>query len=444
MNTITQCYGPDRAVHPIPADAIPVLSEDGSTQRMDESGGFIWRNPTGETLVNDQCVFAHQQPEVGATGVPTAPTQAAPANNTGSTPPQMQSTPLAANPAPAAAPPSSPDVSALLSMMATMQSQMMQLAMSRDTRSATATEEARAKLFKFGTPDRFDGSKKEKVRGFLDQCNREFQVKPGLYTDLYKIMYAESYMDGQAQAWAREYSLGRTQVTWREFEELLAEMYGGGRNIFATENEFYTLKQGNKSLSTYITEYNDLAALLPGLNEYVRRSLFRVNLNQAFKDAISPMPNQEHMMLAEFQMECRRYEDQAEARRHTSSGNHTHTSGNRYAGNHVAPRNPVVVNTTVAPPVAAATSGAMPMEVDAARMPGGKLCYNCWQPSHGSSHCSNAKRSPPAWWQARQQAGRMQVAATYMQPPAQNHQAYWDEEFAKQNGDEPLLWTPGA
>ena len=84
------------------------------------------------------------------------------------------------------------------------------------------------------------------------------------------------------------------------------------------------------------------------------------------------------------------------------------------------------------------------MEVDAARMPGGKLCYNCWQPGHRSSHCSNAKRSPPAWWQARQQAGRMQVAATYMQPPAQNHQAYWDEEFAKQNGDEPLLWTPGA
>ena len=38
MNTFTQCYGPDRAVHPIPADAIPVLSEDGSVTGRSTSG----------------------------------------------------------------------------------------------------------------------------------------------------------------------------------------------------------------------------------------------------------------------------------------------------------------------------------------------------------------------------------------------------------------------
>jgi hypothetical protein len=98
-------------------------------------------------------------------------------------------------------------------MMANMQVQVLELARARESRSST--DEARAKLFKFGTPDKFDGSKKEKVRGFLDQCNREFEVKPGVYvTDRLKIMYAESYMEGQAADWAREYSTGRMPATW--------------------------------------------------------------------------------------------------------------------------------------------------------------------------------------------------------------------------------------
>jgi hypothetical protein len=279
----------------------------------------------------------------------------------------------------------------------------------------------------------------------LDQYIREFQVKPGVYnTDLYKIMYAESYMEGQAQTWAREYSTGRITATWEEFEQLLIATYGGGRNIAGTEREFLHLKQGTKSIAMYITEFNGLSALLLAFTDYARWAIFRSNLTATYQSIIIPMVGQENMTLAEFQMECRRYEDQADAKRHTSSGNNYHSGGNRYASNNAASQNPVAVNTTVAPPVVAATSGAMPMEVDAARMPGGKPCYNCWQPGHLSSQCRNAKRAPPAWLQSRQQGGRMQVAAAYMQPPTQDHQAYWDAEFAKQNRDKPLLWTPGA
>jgi hypothetical protein len=237
----------------------------------------------------------------------------------GTVPPQAAPTSPAGNPAATPAPAAAPDYNVLFSMMANMQSQMMELAMARESRSSS--DKARAKLFKFGTPDKFDGSKKEKVRGFLDQCNREFEVKPGVYsTDRLKIMYAESYMEGQAATWAREYSTGRVQATWEQFEQLLISTYGGGRNIGATEQDFYHLRQDTKSIATYIAEYNDLLALLPNVCEYVRRTLFRANLSQAFKDAIVPMPGQETMTLAEFQMECRRYEDQADARRHTIIG----------------------------------------------------------------------------------------------------------------------------
>jgi hypothetical protein len=133
---------------------------------------------------------------------------------------------------------------------------------------------------------------------------------------------------------------------------------------------FLSFRQGTKSIATYITKYNNLLALLPNICKYVCQTLFRADLNQAFKDAIIPMPGQETMTLVEFQMECRRYKDQAAARRHASLGTRYNLGGNRQASNHPAPRNHVAINTTVAPPAAAAanSSTATPMELDAGRM----------------------------------------------------------------------------
>jgi hypothetical protein len=130
---------------------------------MDEQGRFIWTNGT-ETEANGLCVFAHQQPAIGVTRAPTDGTQATPANDMRAAPSQSQPPPPAANPAITPAPAGAPNYNMLLSMMVNMQTQMLQLAVSRETRSTTSAEEAQAKLFKFGTLDRFDGSKKEKVR----------------------------------------------------------------------------------------------------------------------------------------------------------------------------------------------------------------------------------------------------------------------------------------
>jgi hypothetical protein len=76
-------------------------------------------------------------------------------------------------------------------------------------------------------------------------------------------------MEGQAADWAREYSTGQMPATWEQFKQLLISTYGGGRNIAATETELFHLRQGTKSIATYITEYNDLLALLPNVCKYV-------------------------------------------------------------------------------------------------------------------------------------------------------------------------------
>lgn len=436
MNTsFTQCFRPDGTPQGIPPGISPVLSEDGQSQQVDGEGRFLWLRTTDsgtETTANELRVFANQQPQ----------TQATPANNMGTVPPQVVPTSPAGNPAVTLAPAAAaPDLNALFQMMANMQAQVLELARARESRSSS--DEARAKLFKFGTPDKFDGSKKEKVRGFLDQCNREFEVKPGVYvTDRLKMMYAESYMEGQAADWAREYSTGRVPATWEQFEQLLISTYGGGRNIAATETELIHLRQGTKSLATYITEYNDLLALLPNVCEYMRRAMFRANLNQAFKDAIVPMPGQETMTLAEFQMECRRYEDQADVRRHTSSGNRYNSGGNRQASNHSAPRNPVVVNTTVATPAPAANaSTAAPMELDAGRMRRNDPCYRCFQHGHVAVNCPNQRVPAPAWFKGRNN-GRMNVSGARVQPVETVPEGVWEAELARQNGEQPLLWTP--
>lgn len=341
---------------------------------------------------------------------------------------------------PPPAPAASPDLSSLFAMMADMQTQMLQLAAAREPRSSI--DDARAKLFKFGTPDKFDGSKKEKVRGFLDQCDREFQVKPGVYnTDRLKILYAESYMEGPAQSWAREYSAGRVLATWEQFEQLLIATFGGGSNIAGTERDFVHLKQGTKSIGTYITEFNELSTLLPSFNDYARRALFRANLNTNYQSIIVPMVGQDNMTLAEFQMECRRYEDQADAKRHTTSGNNYHSSGRGYS----APRAPVVNNTTVAiPPVPATsahTGAGVPMEVDAARMPRRDPCYRCWQPGHVAVNCPNQRRDPPPEWKGRG-GNRMNASGARLQTPDSTPEGGWASELARQNGDEPPFWTP--
>jgi hypothetical protein len=234
MNTsFTQCFRRDGTPQAIPLGFSPVLSTDGQSHQVNGEGRFLWLETTvsgTETTANKLRVFACQQPQ----------TQAAPANNMGTVPPQVIPTSPAGIPAATLAPAAAPDWNVLLVMMANMQSQVLDLSRARELRSST--NEACAKLFKFGTPDKSDGRRKEKVQGFLDQCNREFEVKPGVYiTNRLKIMYAESYMEGQAADWAREYSTGQMLATWEQFKQLLISAYGGGRNIGATEQDFYHL-----------------------------------------------------------------------------------------------------------------------------------------------------------------------------------------------------------
>jgi hypothetical protein len=280
------------------------------------------------------------------------------------------------------------------------------------------------KAIRVSDPEPFDGSKKEEVQAFLDACNLRFMAEPLAYhDDKLKIVFAGSYLRDAAREWARPWLFGTAWTTWAQFEAGLLARFGVAVRRAATEREFADFRQGNLSISDYITKFNALANLIPELTDFCKRFLFRAHLNQAWRDAIVPIPNQETCSLYEFQTECAKYEEKVG---HTQTQHRNTTSrNNNYTPRYTAPA-VVPVAAPVQAPVAP-SSGAVPMEVDAAKYRD-VTCYNCFQKGHVIRECTNPALVPkPQWYVDRMKKQRdLRVAAAYSA-----HTAPTDEQFDK-------------
>jgi hypothetical protein len=402
MDTTPQVgYLLDGSILSLPEGVTPSRNEAGQ-QRRNNEGLYGWLDRDG---------MEGWAPE-RATPYPP-PTETTTSSNNSTSPPAAQAPSLVAM-----------DAATILNMFAGLQAQIARLS----TAPAGLDYAPRGGQAKLKEPEKVNGTKKEAIQPLLDHCDMVFEAQARTYlNDRLKIIYACNLLEKDAATWSRQYALGLTPITWSDFKAKFLQAWGAGARLAHTEKEWVECKQGSRSLGAYVTEFNALAGLLPRLDDYAKRLVFRAHLNQAWQNAITPMMIPEDMTLLEFQEECFKYEGHVQSTKNNYSGN-THKTYIPYVKN-TAPAGPPVTNVNVTTPSGGNTGG--PMELDVARMPKQRTCFRCFQPGHIATDCNNPKRDPPAWFKNRR-AGQIQISAAQLQPVDEG----WSTEWAKQNGED--------
>jgi len=394
-------YDPQGVPHELPGGYTPVFLANGATQEVDSTGRFMWKDQAGEVAPH---VWSCHPPRVSAFSLQQdmlamrdllqqlVQKAAEPTINTPS-------------PFPAADIPSAASLSPLP--------------------AEGRMEPSYTKSVNLKAPEVFDGTKKEDIQQFLDSCEYRFMAEPRAYSAVHpRLVFAGSYLSGAAAEWARPYVFQKVPTTWESFCNSMKSRFGAATKMAATERELLTLQQGNLSFSDYMTKFNTLANLLPSLDDYARKMIFRGHLNQAWRDAIIPIPHQETCSLWDFQSECIRYEEKV-GHANTSNKNNT-TRGSSYTPRYTTPMAMATPVTPIAAPNAT-SGGGVPMEIDGARHRE-TTCFNCFQKGHIKPQCPNPELKDKPQWYLDRQKNRMRVAAANLGPSGTPPT---DEQFAK-------------
>ena len=144
----------------------------------------------------------------------------------------------------------------------------------------------------------FKGDRKY-AEEFIVLCENKFMVEEEKFIkDKHKIGYIISLLRGDAFAWIAPYfSLGQQRVL-TEYQffrcEFLKVFLDPNRGLNA-ERKLYRLKQGKRSVTTMITEFQRLAVEAGfSMDDYALFGLFYEALNDEVKDELCKLPRPSH------------------------------------------------------------------------------------------------------------------------------------------------------
>jgi len=249
---------------------------------------------------------------------------------------------------------------------------------------------------KIALPEKFDGSR-SKFRGFLNQIRLIIQLHPQRYpNDTTQVGLIGSLLTGTALAWIAPL-IESNDAILRNFPAFVHEFeatFGETDKARVAANRIRLLVQGNRSASTYASEFRQLSCDL-SWNDEALISQFRTGLRSDVKDLLLTLPDP--VTLTEAIAQAVRCDNRLFERRHET----------RVQGNPVRYPYPGPAQTRTPAPT---TLGPIPMEVDTLstsqpraplteaekqRRRINHLCLYCGQPGHIARICP-AKASAPA------------------------------------------------
>jgi hypothetical protein len=117
------------------------------------------------------------------------------------------------------------------------------------------------------SPDKFDGSDRNKLRQFLAQCRVVFLNHERRFaSERARILYAASYLTGVAADWFEPFTLDLNNPvinSWATFESRLQSLFGDPDEVATAEYKLEVLRmREGDHVSNYITKFRTYAAVL--------------------------------------------------------------------------------------------------------------------------------------------------------------------------------------
>ncbi len=145
---------------------------------------------------------------------------------------------------------------------------------------------------KVSLPDKFDGTR-SRLRGFINQIRLILRLQPRRYaTGFHQVGLVGSLLTGPAEAWFAPL-VETASPLLEDFPAFLAEFeatFGETDRRRVALNRIYTLQQGNRAVSTYASEFRQLACDV-GWGDQALRDQFRRGLRSDVKNLLLSLPD---------------------------------------------------------------------------------------------------------------------------------------------------------
>ncbi|MBW0545836.1 hypothetical protein O181_085551 [Austropuccinia psidii MF-1] len=125
--------------------------------------------------------------------------------------------------------------------------------MGRLSQEAAPRDNSKAPEFKtpsVKTPDSFDGTQADKLRGFIQSCQSIFHNDPeNFFSDRKKVLYSTSFFTGRAGKWIEPYLSNIFNEhpsyllnNWKLLETQLFTLFGDPNEVTKAEQELENLR----------------------------------------------------------------------------------------------------------------------------------------------------------------------------------------------------------
>ena len=249
------------------------------------------------------------------------------------------------------------------------------------------------------TPDKFDGSKPEKLEVFKGQCRMVFLGDEKKYNNSRKrALFAGSYLDGSAYDWWLQ-ELRRSDADFRQtadnFWDILRERFGNPDHLRNVERQLTQLQMKDSDrVNRHIVSFDTLANQLEW-NEPALRSRFELSLNTRLRDDLGRMDPAVMRSLATMKervlaLDRRYWERQDEVKRDRGKSGDSESHPRKSGNNSSSPPSSSSANASNSPPSSSSnqrdSSGRITAEERKRRMDN-KLCLYCGEEGHGVRNC---------------------------------------------------------
>lgn len=237
-------------------------------------------------------------------------------------------------------------------------------------------------------PEKFDGTR-SKFRGFINQVQLVIELQPQSYpTPGSQVRFIGTLLSGSALSWFSSF-LERRDPILDNLEAFLAEfrsMFGEHDAIRVATNKIRILRQGNRSVTLYASQFRQLATDIKW-DDAALVSQFLYGLQYEVKKLMLNLPDPQTLSQAiDFAVKCdnRLFEFRSESR----------TSGpQRYYNSMATPTSPQHIPSEVEDMQIDAVRFKPLTEQEKSRRRQGGLCLYCGEPKHTAQHCPKKRRN---------------------------------------------------
>lgn len=230
------------------------------------------------------------------------------------------------------------------------------------------------KSLKAQMPEPFSGENRQALRGFINQCNSYFELRPEYCTDLSKILFVGNLLTGKALLWFNPIVENLNHPSRSSYSLFISEfkaLFAPIQPSIKASHDLMTLKQ-TKDVASYVAQFRTISADLQW-DQIALKDVFYRGLSPSIKRALI-VTNPDTMSLQELMVAAALTET-----RILAAMDFQQTKNLRRYPFPSTVRNDIIQDNS------------SPMEIDAMKIKRTYVCFNCGEPGHFIRYCPKPK-----------------------------------------------------